>query len=150
MSLPTGYERYNTETVVAEDKTSFIGWFVFVCFLLIVIIVLTYLYFNQKSKLINPNKCPRVMGEYGVKPNRTGTTLRVCGITGNKPCRSTELSLADAIKTCTRRSDICTTFSYNSNIGTMEILDPNLPLVNAIGVDVYERQIEFIEDTNAP
>jgi hypothetical protein len=121
-------------------------WITVSILLLIAFIILFYFYIRQSIDLINPNQCPSIEGDYGVKPNTKGVPLKACG-DGSQECTSTVNSLNEAVNICNRKFNICQAFSYVSSTGLMTIIDTMSPLEDSANIDTYFRQINFINIT---
>lgn len=116
--------------------------FIITIVILVVIIVGLIIYLRYvETTLISPSECPRVKGDFTVKPFHSGTALSNCGSDGATLCSFAGItSLEMAIERCNTES--CTVFSYDENADTMLILNPRIEILPGGSSDVYLRQTD--------
>jgi len=117
---------------------------VFIIILSLIIIGLIIYSTNKKTSLINPNNCPKVTGTFSVTPQKSGTTVRICGVNKDKECNFTNVNdLNNAIDICNGVPG-CNAFVYSSSINVMSIIDENVATYSDPNYDLYSRQIPLI------
>lgn len=107
-------------THISSSQIFFIILIIILC---AVIIGLFYVLATQNVNKINPRDCSTARTNWGVIPGATGNTLFTCGPNGTSECILNNVpSIAEAILECDRRSELCDTFSYNTNTKVFTIL----------------------------
>jgi len=148
---------------VKESSPAFIILIALSLVFVAIIVLLLFENSNVKSKLIQPENCPKITGNYGVIPNvdinnispvsscsSTDTTGN--GTLGNSICRFNCKSLIAAESICNNYPGVCKGFSYSppSSAGgnaTMTFYNTSFtpvsePLVTTkTVVDVYTKQV---------
>jgi hypothetical protein len=130
-----------------------------------IIVILLFENSNAKSKLIQPENCPQVKGDYGVIPNVDINTLGVInscnptldpngnGVLGSSACTFNSVkSLIDAEVICNNFPSVCKGFYYTApskagGNGSMSFYNTSFtptsePVVTTKTiVDVYTKQV---------
>lgn len=91
--------------------------------------------------MVDPENCPVLGGQFGVKPDTTGIVLQTCGNDNDSECKFQASSLEDAVTVCNRRADICSMFSYDCLSKIVLFVDPNQSLSESTGTDLYTKQV---------
>lgn len=115
-------------------------WLVIITVLVILVFLLAFLAIRQSIVLVDPENCPSVFGQYGVKPDNTGVALQTCGNTNDSECRFQATTLSQAVEACNSRADICSIFSFDCKSNIVIFIDPNQSFRESRGTDLYTRQ----------
>lgn len=151
---------------VKESSSAFIILIILALVFGAIIVILLFENSNNKSKLIEPGKCPQIKGNYGVTPNVDTTTLGLVyscnpttdpngnGALGSNACTFTVTvqSLIDAEVICNNFPDVCKGFFYTApskagGFGSMSFYNTSFtptsePVVTTKNVaDVYTKQV---------
>lgn len=124
----------------SKFEGAYIGFIIVIIVLLVLIIYLIYFIVSVTTRFIDPRNCRQIKGSFGASPNTRGTVLNVCGTDSISPCTNPAASLNDAVVYCELNSSICNAFSYTPLQGRVDIIDANVDVVDAEGVDTYFRQ----------
>jgi hypothetical protein len=130
--------------------------YVIVAILSVIVIVLAIVISVISVKRIDPKRCPRTAGDFGVQTRRNVVILKSCGpVSGsglspiqNQDCTFPATSLSAAIDQCNSLSDKCRAFIYSPGSGTMSFIDPSVTTSNGSN-DVYARQFATMVTTSA-
>jgi hypothetical protein len=148
---------------VKESSPAFIILIILSLVFVVIIVLLLFENSNVKSKLIQPENCPKITGDYGVIPNVDANNISPVlscssvdttgnGTLGNSICRFTVKSLIQAESICNNYPGVCKGFSYSpptssGGNGTMVFYNTSFtptsePLVTTkTVVDVYTKQV---------
>ena len=121
------------------------GWLIVTIILSFILLVILVLYIKQSSTLIDPSKCPKIQGNFGVRPGLSGTVLNSCGNNNNEECVIIATNLNEAVNICMARADICQQFSYDLSQGKMRILNPKVPLTSGENENTYILQVGRVD-----
>lgn len=108
-------------------------WITAVTIILLLIAIVVLIIYFTRSKVSSPI----IRGSYAVQPNKTGTSMYICGASSNEECIFTANSLQDAINVCNRYLNICRQFAYTP--GTIKFIQEG-NYVDTTGSDVYLYQ----------
>jgi len=122
-----------------------IGWLIVVIILAIALIVVLYFFFRQRTQLIEPTNCPKIMSSYAVQAGVTKSTLTSCGDRADQPCMFTARTLVDAISRCEAEHKICTQFTFDPTVNIMRIVDPTGSPESTQQENLYLRQTGTID-----
>lgn len=126
----------SNNTVNISNANSF-GWIGLCGFLLVILLIITIFYSYILVNRIDPNSCPKSIGDYGVLPGQTGLVLNTC----DGPCEFLVPSLYNAATKCDGDSR-CQSFYYDGI--RMMYIDPASALLTAIQGGLYIRQRNLI------
>lgn len=156
---------YYRGTAVKETSSAF---FILIALSMVFVAIIVLLLFENsdvKSKLIQPENCPQIKGDYGVIPNVDKNTLGVInscnptvdpngnGALGSSQCTfNTVTSLLSAETICNNFPGVCKGFYYTpptatSKFGSMTFYNTSFtptsePLITTkTVVDVYTKQV---------
>lgn len=155
---------YYRGTPVKESSSAFIILIILSLVFASIIVVLLFENSNVKSKLIQPENCPQIKGNYGVTPNvdintlapivscNTATDPNGNGALGSSICTFTVTSLINAETVCNNYPDVCKGFYYTpptaaNKTASMTFYNTSFiptsePLVTTkTVVDVYTKQV---------
>lgn len=147
---------YNRGTPFNENNSLIWVLIVGIVILVGIVIVLIFVNSDNKSKLIKPENCPTIEGNYGTVPNVSPSSLKVVnqclanspnGAPGTDPCTFSVSSVYEAITTCDKySSNVCNGFYYNATNKSMSFyitgFEPQSETTySATNVDVYTRQV---------
>jgi hypothetical protein len=110
------------------------GWIYLTVFLIVMLFLFILLYSNSITNSVDPIKCPRAYGQYGVEPGVTGNVL------GFNYSYSVG-GLLEATQRCDR-DILCTSFYYVN--GIMTYLEDNKVRTYSPNGGTYKRQIDLI------
>ena len=121
------------------------GWLIVTVILSFILLIILVLYIKQSSTLIDPSKCPKIQGNFGVRPGLSGTVLNSCGNDNNEECVIIATNLNEAVNICMARADICQQFSFDLSQGKMRILNPKEPLTSGENENTYILQVGRVD-----
>lgn len=108
-------------------------WIFLSAYLLILLLIMVLCYSAAISNWVNPNKCPKSFGDYGVEPGVTGVPL-------GSQYRFNVNGLLEATTKCDS-DPLCTSFYYDN--GLMIYLDVINNRYTAPNGGIYKRQINL-------
>lgn len=99
---------------------------------------------SVRTSLIDPKNCGHVTGDFGLRPQSSGTTLNTCGETSTEACSFSDiLNLAMAVNKC-NTFEFCEAFVYNQNSHIMSIINPLDAIAEDQEYDLYSRQTPIL------
>lgn len=118
-----------------DSPTTTIGFYVFIGILIVVVIALIIYDGQLRVTKINPEECPKAVGEFGVQVQKSVTIYTHCGLNDDQPCIFPASNLKQAIDICNTGG--CSSFIYDGR--TVSYVDPLAP-VGSGNSDLYTRQ----------
>lgn len=115
-----------------------------ICLLILFIIGLIIYSTSIRSSLIDPLSCPVTSGDFGVRPQTSGTTASICGENSDILCNFSEVvDVGHAINICNGVNN-CNAFVYNQTNHVMSIINTNDATYDDTSYDLYSRQTPII------
>ena len=114
----------------------------------IIAIIFIGLYSYNQTIKIDPKKCPKVKGNYGVigqsslqLSNGNLADKSLCGVNGSELCQATAKDIGEAIIYCETYSNICNAFVYSIQTQTVTIVDERSGILSSnTSYDLYQKQ----------
>ena len=117
------------------------GLVLLVIILLIITLTIGFFFVRQRHQLVEPSRCPKIQGTFGLLPGTTGEVINLCGSDSKSECVVQVESLEQAVLQCNMRKDICTHFTHDSSTGTLRIINPSIPFSQTNTENMYIRQV---------
>jgi hypothetical protein len=157
---------YNTKPPT-ENSGVIWGLAITLALVSVLAVILIFTNSSNRSKMIKPENCPKITGDYGIIPNVDPNNLTIVnqcsenpdGSPGTKPCTFannkngvTINNLYDAENICNKySSDVCEGFYFNSATLSMSFYLTSYPpssstssSANNTFVDVYTKQTKTV------